>query len=62
MGVRKSDARPKIDTAQIEELDWNVLTSALLTAIERFYDDPANVARFNSWKKENGTKKEASHD
>lgn len=62
MGVRISDARPKIDTSQIEELDWKVLSSTLLTAIKRFYDDPANVERFNSWKNEIDTNKEANHD
>lgn len=42
---------PKIDLTQIETEDWRTLSTTLLAAMERFYENPENVEQFNSWKK-----------
>lgn len=39
----------KIDCAQIPRVEVNNLCRTLLTAIERFYDDPENRSRFEVW-------------
>lgn len=40
-----------LDLSQIGEADKRNLCSTFLDAIERFYDDPENVKKFNAWKK-----------
>ncbi len=41
--------KPRIDFSQIGQADWNNLASTFLDAIERFYEDPVNRARFEEW-------------
>ena len=42
---------PKIDSSRIDAECWRTLSETLLVALERFYDNPENVERFNAWKK-----------
>lgn len=44
--------KPRFDFSQISQADWNNLASTFLTAIERFYEDPANIERFEIWQAE----------
>lgn len=51
--------KPRIDFSQIGQADWNNLASTLLDAAKRFYEDPANIERFEKWKADK--EKEASN-
>ena len=42
--------KPHIDFSQLSQTDWNNLSSTFLSAVERFYEDPANMERFEKWK------------
>ena len=41
---------PKIDVAQIPEVQTRNLAKALTEAVTKFFDDPANQADFERWK------------
>lgn len=44
---------PKIDVAQIPEVQTRNLAKALSEAVTKFFDDPVNQAEFEKWKSEN---------
>lgn len=52
-----SDAHIKIDCAQIPRVEMRILSHTLLDAIERFYDDPENLRRFNAWQQKRMAKR-----
>ena len=41
--------KPRFDLSQIGEADRHNLGVTFLEAIERFYEDPANLERFEKW-------------
>ena len=41
--------KPHIDFSQVGEADWLKLSTTFLDAIQRFYEDPANLERFEKW-------------
>lgn len=41
--------KPHIDFSQVGEADWLKLSATFLDAVQRFYEDPANLARFEVW-------------
>ena len=41
----------RFDLKAMNGADRRVLASAFCEAVRRFYEDPANVARFEEWKK-----------
>ena len=41
--------RPRFDLSQIGEADRQNLASTFLKAVKRFYEDPANLERFEKW-------------
>lgn len=41
-----------IDVSKIPAADVRVLSSTVLEAVKRFYDDPINQRRFEEWQKE----------
>lgn len=41
--------KPHIDYSQVGEADWLKLSTTFLDAIQRFYEDPANLERFEKW-------------
>ncbi len=45
----------RIDTSQIPAVDVQNLSRTFLTAIQRFYEDPENVKRFEEWKRARDT-------
>ena len=49
----------RIDVSRVSPCERRNLGRTFLAAVERFYDDPKNVAAFEEWKK--GQKKEVSH-
>lgn len=51
--------KPRIDFSQIGQADLNNLASTFLDAAKRFYEDPANIERFEKWRAER--EKEASN-
>lgn len=40
-----------IDAAQIPRVDVTNLSRTTLSAVERFYEDPQNIRRFEEWQK-----------
>ena len=38
-----------IDYNKIPKIELDILSRALLTAVERFYSDPDNLRRFEEW-------------
>lgn len=42
----------RFDLSQIGEADRLNLSATFFTAMKRFYDDPANRARFERWQKQ----------
>lgn len=51
--------KPRFDLSQIGEADRHNLAVTFLDAVQRFYEDPANIARFDKWQAER--KKEAGN-
>lgn len=47
---------PHIDTAQIPPTDSHTLCSSFLSAVQKFYENPDNLMRFNDWKMSRDTK------
>ena len=43
---------PRFDLSQIGEADRHNLCATFLDAVQRFFDDPANIARFEKWQQE----------
>ena len=41
--------KPRIDFSQVGEADWLKLSTTFLDAIQRFYEDPANLECFEKW-------------
>lgn len=41
-----------IDVSKIPAADMRLLSSTVLDAVKRFYDNPENRRRFEAWKKE----------
>jgi len=46
------EKKNKIDVSLIPERDWKNLAITFLGAVERFYENPENIKRFEEWKKE----------
>lgn len=44
--------KPRFDLTQIGEADRHNLAVTFLEAVQRFYEDPANLERFEKWKQE----------
>lgn len=42
--------KPHFDLSQIGEADRQNLAATFLSAVQRFYEDPANIARFEEWR------------
>lgn len=42
--------KPRFDLTQIGNADKQNLASTFLSAVQRFYEDPENRARFEAWK------------
>ena len=55
------DTNIRIDVSRISPCERRNLGRTFLAAVERFYDDPKNVAAFEEWKKTKGRKKEVTH-
>ena len=51
----------KIACESIPKVEIDVLAPVILTAVDRFYQDPANARNFEAWKK-NKAKKEESKE
>lgn len=45
---------PKIDPAQIPEVEARNLCRDLLTAVQRFYQNPENLKQFEEWEAAQG--------
>lgn len=41
--------KPRFDLSQIGEADRHNLGVTFLDAVQRFYEDPANLERFEKW-------------
>ena len=41
--------KPRFDLSQIGAADRLNLASTFLEAVQRFYEDPANIAKFEKW-------------
>lgn len=41
--------KPRFDLSQIGEADRLNLSATFLDAVQRFYEDPANLERFEKW-------------
>lgn len=41
--------KPRFDLSQLGEADRQNLASTFLKAIQRFYENPANIDRFEEW-------------
>lgn len=41
--------KPRFDLTQVGEADRQNLAATFLSAIQRFYEDPANLERFEKW-------------
>lgn len=51
------DTPVRIDTSQIPAVEVQILSATFLDAVQRFYDDPENIRRFEEWRnKRNGGK------
>lgn len=46
----------KIDPSQIPNVEMNNLAVTFLSAIKKFYDDPANMVAFQEWKRQREAK------
>lgn len=44
-----SPKKPRIDLSQVGEANWQNLAVTFLDAMQRFYEDPANLERFEEW-------------
>lgn len=51
--------KPRFDFSQIGAADRLNLSATFLDGVKRFYEDPANIARYEKWKAERA--KEASN-
>lgn len=46
-----------IDTSQIPAIEVQILSATVLGAVQRFYEDPENMRRFEEWRNQrNGGK------
>lgn len=41
--------KPRFDLSQVGEADRHNLAATFLGAVQRFYEDPANLERFEKW-------------
>lgn len=55
-------SKNKIDVSQILERDWKNLAITFLGAVERFYENPENIKRFEEWKKKQEAKEDKNVD
>ena len=53
--------KPRFDLSQIDEADRLNLASTFLEAIQRFYEDPANIARFEKWQAQRQARRAAEN-
>lgn len=44
--------KSRFDFSQIGEADRHNMCATFLDAIQQFYEDPANIARFEKWQQE----------
>lgn len=42
----------KINCSEIPELQMRLLSQAIIAAVEAYFADPINAARFEAWQKE----------
>lgn len=54
--------KPRIDLSQVGEADKRNLARTFLGAIERFYEDPVNLARFQAWRAQQKAQKAVESD
>ena len=51
------DTPVRIDTSQIPAVEVQILSATFLDAVQRFYENPDNIRRFEEWRnKRNGGK------
>ena len=51
------DTPVRIDTSQISAVEVQILSATFLDAVQRFYENPDNIRRFEEWRnKRNGGK------
>ena len=51
------DTPVRIDTSQIPAVEVQILSATFLDAVQRFYENPDNIRRFEAWRnKRNGGK------
>lgn len=51
--------KPRFDLSQMGEADRLNLASTCLDAVKRFYEDPANLARFEAWQSQRQARRAA---
>lgn len=47
--MKKRISSVKVDCSKISNTERKLLASTILDAVNRFYDDPVNVKKFNEW-------------
>lgn len=47
-----TSSKPRFDLSQIGAADRLNLAATFFEAMQRFYEDPANIARFEKWQAE----------
>lgn len=53
--------KPRIDYSQVSEADWRNLSATFLKAIQRFYEDPTNLDRFEKWQAQRQARRAADN-
>lgn len=51
----------KINCESIPKVEVDVLAPVILTAVDRFFSDPAHVRDFEAWKKDKKKKEETKN-
>lgn len=59
IAIPQDDGPIHIDTSQIPAVEVQILSATFLDAVQKFYDDPENIRRFEEWRA--AREKEASN-